>query len=211
MIYSIEDKHIHIHNPKTGGESLMFMLSSSSNKWKHDYDMHLTFPTIQYHHKVFYSKIKNFTKSVTIRNPWAHAVSYYYHALDVDRFYRENFFGVENFCSLKHKEKSQIDCSFENFIQNYPRYSQENFCKETKNLKFDVFFKYEDWDEMIKYFVSNYRISFKKDYRQHDRKKIITVNNIKKISGYKSLYTTETKDRVAKISAGIIDKFGYEF
>jgi len=211
MFYSDNHKHLHIHNPKTGGKSLMFTVMTNKG-WLRDYPMHLTLPEIENRYSELNNKIKNYNKTIVIRNPWTHAVSYYYHALDNKRFYKENFFNAKNFLKSNDKQKEKIDLSFESFINNgYQKYVQERFYKETKNLKFDKVFKYENWEEIVDYFTNTYGINMVKTYNHHSRNNIQTVNNIKVFNDYRKLYNTNTIEKVADLSKDIIKKYNYTF
>lgn len=211
MFYSDIHNHLHIHNPKTGGKSLMFTVLSNKG-WVRDYSMHLTLPEIERQHPIFYNKVKNYTKSFVVRNPWSHAVSFYYHALDTNRFYKENFFSVNNFVKMNDKEKQNIDLSFDSFVNNgYQRYIQEMYLKETDNLKFNKVFKYENWEEIIEFFQRTYDMDMSKTFNHHSREKIQTVNSIEILTDYRKLYSTNTIDKIASLSKDIIEKYNYKF
>jgi hypothetical protein len=214
MFYSDNFKHIHIHNPKTGGKSLMFTIVANKNNigWKRNFGMHLTLPEIESKYKDFYDEIKNYYKTIVVRNPWSHAVSFYYHALSTNRFYRENFFSVKNFVKMNDKEKQNIDLSFESFVNNgYQKYIQERYHKETDSLKFDKIFKYENWEEIIEFFQKTYDTDMSKTFNHHSREKIQTVNSIEILTDYRKLYNTKTIDKIASLSKDIIEKYNYKF
>ena len=214
MFYSDNFKHIHIHNPKTGGKSLMFTIVANKNNigWNRNFAMHLTLPEIESKYKDFYDEIKNYYKTIVVRNPWSHAVSFYYHALDTNRFYKENFFSVKNFVKMNDKEKQNIDLSFESFVNNgYQKYIQEIYHKETDSLKFDKIFKYENWEEIIEFFQKTYDTDMSKTFNHHSREKIQTVNSIEILTDYRKLYNTKTIDKIASLSKDIIEKYNYKF
>lgn len=211
MFYSDIHKHLHIHNPKTGGKSLMFTVMSNDG-WKRDYSMHLTLPEIEIKYPKFYNEVKDYTKSIVIRNPWSHAVSFYYHALDTNRFFKENFFSVKNFGKMTDKEKQNIDLSFDSFVNNgYQRYIQEIYFKETDNLKFNKVFKYENWEEIVEFFKNTYDVDMSKTFNHHSREKLQTVNGIEILNDYRKLYNTNTIDKIDSLSKDIIIKYNYKF
>lgn len=211
MIYSNKYRHLHIHNPKTGGKSLMFTIMLNKD-WIRDYPMHITLPEIEKNHPLFYNKVKDYNKSIVVRNPWSHAVSFYYHALDKHRFYKENFFSLKNFIKMNDKEKEKIDLSFESFVNNgYQNYIQEIYHKETDSLKFNNVFKYENWEEIIEFFQKTYNMDMSNTFYYHSREKIQTVNSIEILSDYRKLYNTKTIDKISLLSKDIIENYNYKF
>lgn len=212
MFYNEYYQHLHIHNPKTGGKSLMFSVSKNQKGWKRDYPMHIKLNNIENAHIELFNKVKDYTKTVTVRNPWDHAVSYYYHALCKERFFKENFFSIKGFKNMNENQKTNLDLSFSSFINNgYHNYIQNHFLKNSKNLKFDIVFKYEEYDKILSFFEEKYNTLIDKNFNHHSRNRIQTVNNIQIVDDYRKLYNTETIDKVAVYSQEIIKKYNYTF
>ena len=113
---------------------------------------------------------------------------------------------------MNENQKTNLDLSFSSFINNgYHNYIQNHFLKNSKNLKFDIVFKYEEYDKILSFFEDKYNTLIDKNFNHHSRNRIQTVNNIQIVDDYRKLYNTETIDKVAVYSQEIIKKYNYTF
>lgn len=210
MIVNRTLKHIHVHVPKTGGESLLFILQQHKD-WVNDFGQHAILTDIKNKDIELYNNSKDYFKTICIRNPWEHAVSFYYHAMDKSRFYIENFFSYSNFHDLSNDEKIKIDTSFNNFIKSsYHKYCQSNYTKECE-IKFDKWFNYDDWGLMLEFFEKKYDIKLINSFRKHNKFDIDFVKPIKINDDYRTFYDDETYQFVKDLSENEINKFNYKF
>lgn len=210
MIINRNLKHIHVHVPKTGGMSLLYILQQNKG-WVNEFGQHTNLTNLEKQDKELYDVGKEYYKTTCIRNPWEHAVSFYYHAMDKSRFYLENFFSYPNFFNLSNDEKIKIDTSFNTFIKNsYHKYCQSNYTKECE-LKFDKWFNYNDWDEMLIFFEERYDITLINTFRKHNKYDIDFIKPIKISKDYRKFYDEETYEIVKDFSQNEIKRFNYKF
>lgn len=219
MLVSEQDKKIHFLMPKTASGTA----HATANKKYVRYPMHLSLRGLKNRgidEKLYHDVIEGgWTLSCVLRNPWDHAVSYYYHAVDENRFFKENFFTIPNFHTLTSREKlEKIDYTFENFIEkSYIKHRmQEIQLKQfieplelgdpTVNL---LLFNYDNIGEVFNYLQSD--ASKLKRTRYHDRKKIKPIGDIRIKKDYRELFNSRTYDLINENCKYIIDIFNYEF
>jgi hypothetical protein len=208
MVYSPKHKELYLHNPKTGGKSLMFSLQNSSHDWKRDYHMHVTLKELSSN-----DLFQNYNITATVRNPWSRAVSLYFHSIADRRFYREHTFG--NNKALLQNSPSLIN--FETFLKkgyirnNSPffKYIQPNFFIETEKLKFTRIFKYENWDEIKDYYSKVIGKKLIIEHNYHTRESINPVIPTDLSIDYRNLYNEWSYNFILKHEKSIIDKFNY--
>lgn len=210
MIVNRQLKHIHVHVPKTGGMSLLFILQQHKD-WKNEIGLHSNLTDIERHDKELFEMSHSFYKTTCIRNPWSHAVSFYYHAMDKLRFFSENYFSYPNFFGLPNENKIQIDTSFKSFVKNsYKKYCQSNYTKES-TITFDKWFKYEDWNDMLDFFYSKYNIKLVDSFRKHDKFDIQFIKPLEITNDFRTLYDEESYEIVKRLSFDEIKRFNYTF
>ncbi len=193
----VSNKHIHIHVPKTGGSSLQS--SAKSNDWYTPIKAHATLPEIYN-----YFDISGFYKTVTVRNPWDHAVSMYYQILTPSSFLSKNFFNLPYFCKEIDIIKQKIvtdDISFINFLEKTYQndWYQSKYNIESKDIKFDKWFKYEEYKEIIEFLNFKYKTNLKNiEVNITANKKLIL--DIIPVSDYRNLYCERTYNIVKELS-----------
>lgn len=208
MVYSLKYKEVHLHNPKTGGKSLMFALQKSSNDWKKDYSMHVTLKELSSN-----DLFQNCNITTTVRNPWSRAVSLYFHSIADFRFYKEKTFG--NNKAVLQNSPSLIN--FETFLKKgyslnnsqFFRYRQPDFFIETEKLKFTRIFKYENWDEIKDYYSKVIGKKLIIEHNYHTRESINPVIPVDLSTDYKKFYNEWSYNFILKHEKSIIDKFNY--
>lgn len=218
MIINSKLKHLHIHVPKTGGESIEFELRSIG-EWNLKGDRalslgkHATLLNFSRHPDLV-ERISSYYKTVMIRNPWEHAVSYYRHALDRGLFLRENFFNHKGFNRFSEEEKLNLDVSFERFIkEGYNKRCQSVSTREIKEmgLVFNEWFNYNEYSNMLETFEKKFKIKIENKFRRHDKKKLDYVIEMDFNKPYQEYYNDETYEIVKKLSINEINRFNYKF
>lgn len=217
MLINREKKHLHIHVPKTGGESLTLMLSRLNWNKRNDKILslgaHATLGSFKKNIE-YYEIVKNYYKTTMIRNPWEHAVSFYRHALHKNNFLVENFFGEKNFQHMSESDKLKINVSFENFIKKgYSSRCQSNFNKEfeDRGLKFDEWFDYANYEDMIRIMEKRFDIKIENNIRTHDKRHLKYIVDMDFNKPYQEFYNEETYEIVLKLSLKEINIFNYTF
>ena len=215
MIINRELKHLHVHVPKNGGSSFRSMLTE--HNWNKESDKldglgaHSSLNTIE-RDPFLLNELGDFYKTVMIRNPWEHAVSYYRHALHRGNFLYENFFEVKNFRNMTEEEKYNIDNSFERFIKTgYKSRCQSTFLYESDRLKFDEWFDYKNYGDMLKYFSDKFNIILNKDLVMKHRRELDYVIDMDYNKPYQEFYNDETYNIVKNLSTKEIKIFDYKF
>lgn len=199
----IFEKHkiIFIHNPKTGGSSISFLLNGQGDNlflgwhcpWKE-------------HERILSKKIiENYKKIIFIRNPWDRLVSAF-------KWYKNG--GIKSKRDLLIQKN--IPDSFTEFIKNIekftvcdiptenpPYYKIPHFLPQSfmmGNAHYDFIGKFENFEnDVFEIFKKVLKINFKK---------IPNINkNYKK--DYKIYYNKYTYDKIKNIFSEDIEKFEY--
>ena len=205
-------KLLFFHVPKTGGHAIQLSLLDNKNfkddpkgyeKWQVVLGMHGSFSDFKERLPELYENVKdNYYKFNFVRNPWSHALSFYFHDIDVDRFFTQygNDFNPKDFNDFKWwletKYKSQSYYTFNNELYHY-----------------DEIFKYEEIKEVWPI------IAEKCDYVQRDLYYYPSVMNKNKENvlgleypeDYRTFYDDETKEIVRQKGLKEIEMFNYEF
>lgn len=207
MIVSQKNKHFHIHVPKNGGTSFREMMLS--NGWE-GYSHHMTVKDVDRNQYQF----QDFYKTIMIRNPWEHAVSYYRYLL------HETCFNIRDFsdtCETKetYKNINPEDVTFENYIKtSYQKRHYQSLTSvelEEKGLTFDKWFDYSDFDDMLNFMEGKFKIELNRDLRIHDKNKFNYVIDIDVSKPYQEFYNDETFEIVKNVSKKEIEIFNYKF
>jgi|11_taG_2_1085331.scaffolds.fasta_scaffold01249_8 hypothetical protein len=206
MIKNDKLKHVHVHVPKTGGTSLTEMLKEQG--WKLE----------GYHRKLIElksdsNKYKDYYKTVIIRNPWEHAVSFYIYLLF------KKHFNILDFVSEEDRQSTGDnicleDVSFKNYIKrtHIKKHYQSLFTEECteKGLVFDKWFDYSNFDSMLTFFNNKYDITINRNIREQDKRTHCKVIDIDDNKPYQDYYCDETYALVRDVSLSEIERFDYK-
>jgi len=193
------------HVPKTGGTSLLYSLRKNNrpdSEWLSPFGMHITYTILERRDYQLYEDVKdNWLKMSTVRNPWDHAVSRYFHFIDDKRIHKSNKKGhpIEKYSSFEFYLNERYD-------------HQDIFTFDCKNFMVDQWIKYEtledDWLKIVK------KLDFKHtELVSHNiTKKRTNYFNYSKPDDYREMYINDDMiGLVMKKSQKTIELFGYSF
>lgn len=210
MIINLKLKHLHIHVPKTGGTSFRDMMIK--NGWEGK-TPHSTMDNLRYEEN--WEQYLNFNRSIMIRNPWEHAVSFYGFLLNKKIFNIKDFDNKRKDFELKPEDITSEDVTFKKYIKNSykDRHFQSYYTKELTDLglTFNQWFDYSNFEDMLIYFENNYNVKLNRDIRIHDKKTFEYVIDFDVLKPYQSYYDEETYDIVKNLSKKEIEIFDYKF
>ena len=163
--------------------------------------MHVTYSTLlKKDPELFYELNYNWTKISTVRNPWDHAVSRYFHLINVNRIHKE-----------RRRHTLEQLSSFEYFLEN--KYNpQDDFTFNCENFMVDHWFKFETLDENWKEFSEKLNFKSKTLVKHNIGRLSKNYYDYQKPQDYHDMYTN---DRMIEIvfekSQKTIEYFGYTF
>ena len=201
MYINNEKKIVINHVPKTAGTSILYQLGSNNEPWHIFYGMHGHWSIIFDKSFDLYEDIRlNWKKFTTVRNPWDHAVSYYFHIIDKKRFGKERMF--------MSRENYQ---SFEKFLEHH-NYTQEYYTFQCSKFINDYWIRYEYLQEDFNNLC---------DVANYERQTIVEHNKTEKTNNhygyvypddYRDMYTNDRMiEMVYEKSKRTVEKFGYSF
>jgi len=215
MVINEQRKHLHFEMPKTASGSIHVNCGTMNY---HTFPMHTGIEFLKKNNPIIYKKliapsINNWLVSCIIRNPWEHAISYYYHALDEKRFFKENFFYFKNFKKLSREELLKKDVSLKRFLlKSYIPYRAQN-----KKLKI-----FDPQEDLINYYINYNNYNKMKDFLKtfgidgthkkiHTRTEIKTIVDLSHKKDYREHYEEETYNMIKENCQKEIDIFDYDF
>ncbi len=206
-------KALFFHIPKTGGTAIHLAMS------RHERFKHETPETIEREYWEFYlgmhgsfsmlktdkntkdefDTLMSYYKFCYVRNPWSHALSYYFHWIHKDKFLK-----------LDGYQQSLDWKNFKWYLEN--KYDpQENYTFKDPEFKIDKMFKFEElqdsWDELCDRF--NYNRNTLPDVNNSKEHK--NIFNFTYPKHYSEWYDNESKEMVEAVSKNEIEKFNYKF
>lgn len=201
MYINDEKKILVNHIPKTAGTSIHYQLGKNNENWHMFSGMHDHWTNVYAKFPDRYEDIKlHWKKFTTVRNPWDHAVSYYFHIIDNKRFERERVF-------MPREDYH----SFEKYLEHH-NYTQEYYTFQCPKFINDYWIRYEHLDEDFAYLC---------DVAGYERQSIVLHNKTEKTNNhygyeypddYRTMYTNDRMiDMVYEKSKRTIEKFGYTF
>jgi len=208
MIINKQQKHLQVHVPKTGGTSLREMLAK--NGWE-GMPHHSTLSFLQKDQEVY----QNYFKTVMIRNPWEHAVSFYGFLLNKVHFNIQDFEAGRQYKELSTEQVTDENVTFGKFIkQTYiKRLYQSAHTHEFKELglTYDHWFNYSNFEDMLTFFEKKFNITVDRSIRMQDKRKIKYVVDFDVDKPFQSYYNEETYKLVKSVSEKEIEIFDYKF
>ncbi len=204
-------KALFFHIPKTGGHAIHTAFSdykiTNKDRWEFYLGMHGNFTDLKYNHetKRVFKKLMKYWKFCFVRNPWAHAVSLYFHTIDSDRWEKDDHsYPLENYKSFKW--------FLETCDSQQPKYTpQSRYTFKDKEFKIDKWYRYEQlqeaWDDLCERF-------------NYEKFKLPVINTTKPRKNkfdiiypedYRTFYDDETIEYVASKSENEIRLFNYCF
>lgn len=197
-------KAVFHHVMKTAGTSLTTMLQSGNYNWEWLMGMHGKYSDLYKSNNDDYNIIKNYYNFTFVRNPWSHAVSFYFHKTDKKRY---NFITKIN---INNKPITDEEYKDFNFFLNYIYVPQSNVTIDDPYFLNNDFFYYENFENESK------KILKKFNYSEINIKKInatprYNIFNMEYPSDYKSMFDQKGKDIIFKRCKSYIDKFNYSF
>lgn len=201
MYLNQKKKILFNHIPKTAGTSILFQLGKNNEHWDIFMGMHVVYSQVYDKHPDIYEDLKlNWAKFTTVRNPWDHAVSYYFHIIDNSRFERER----------KFMPKEDYH-SFERFLESHV-FTQEHYTFQCRYFINDYWIQYENMKEGFDLICN------KAGYPEQElplHNKTQTSNNnygYTYPNDYREMYTNDRMiDLVYEKSKTLVNKFGYNF
>lgn len=210
MIINLKLKHLHVHVPKTGGTSFRDMMAA--NGWEGK-SHHSTLDSLKQEEN--WEQYINFNRTVMVRNPWEHAVSFYGYLLYKRTFNINDFDKKRKRFELKPEDVTPEDVTFKKYIKNSykDRHFQSIYTTEylDSGLTFNQWFDYSNFEDMLMYFEQNYNIKLNRDIRIHDKKTFEYVIDFDVSKPYQYYYDDETYDIVKGLSKKEIEMFDYKF
>lgn len=182
--------------PKTGSHTI-YQTFRDGRGFK---GMHGKMGDIYRSDKNLYDKIVNsYKKYCIIRNPWDHAVSRYFHDIDVKRF------------GKRQLKKYNLYTSFDDYVLNNLYEPQQNttFCDD--KIVIDEWIRFENLSQELEKICIDNQIKFVK---YHSNKNIDRENYFKYEypKDYRIMYKKdETIEMVSRLSENEIKTFNYKF
>ena len=207
-------KALFFHIPKTGGTAIHLAMSRyerlkdespeniKKEFWHFYLGMHGSYTMLKKdkNTKDEYEKLKKYFKFCFVRNPWSHAVSYYFHWLHLDKFLR---------LDKRHQEDDWKN--FKWFLESKFYEPQEKYTFNDPEFENDRWFRYEDlqkcWDTLCRKFDYNF-YTLPNDNSSKDHKNIL---GLPYPDDYREMFDEESKQMVAERAKNEIQKFKYTF
>lgn len=166
---------------------------------------HGSYAELYNNHLEVYNKVKNYVNFTFIRNPYSHAVSLYFHILDKDRWYVENYQhvnGIENFKDF-------------NYFLEHVYYPQENYTLNDKKFICNRWCMFENFEDECKSLSETVGIPEMSknllDKKVNSTKNRKNVLNLEYPDDYRTMYNDQGIEIVLNKSKQIIEKFNYKF
>jgi hypothetical protein len=208
MIINKQQQHLQVHVPKTGGTSLREMLMK--NGWE-GMPHHSTLSFLKKDKETY----QNYFKTVMVRNPWEHAVSFYGFLLNKVHFNIQDFESGRKYKEINAEQVTPENVTFSKFIkQTYvKRLYQSAHTQELPELGliYDHWFDYADFEDMLTFFEDKFTIKVDRTIRMQDKRKIKYVINFDNDKPFQSYYDEETYELVKNVSQKEIKMFDYKF
>lgn len=151
--------------------------------------------------KELYDKIlSEYTKYCVVRNPWSHAVSQYFHDIDIERLTK----------TVKSEEKLQKYSTFESYILNKLYKHQEFYTFDDDKFVCDYFIRFENLDGELQKICIDNNIQYHKFHLNKNNERSFHFDKTYP-NTYKELYNQELIYKIGLISKTIIDKFKYVY
>jgi len=186
--------------PKTGTHVVREVLKNHTLS----YGWHGRYKDVFNNNKILYKEIiENYLKICIIRNPWAHAISYYFHIIDNDRFHKERkFTPIEKYNS------------FENFLKNDLYKPQSFFTFNDIHFKSDLFIQSENLNEELMKICNIKNIKYVEPDIKKTNQTNARTNYFSYVypKDYREMYTKDFMiELVASKPQNEINKFNYNF
>ena len=208
MIVNKKHKHLQVHVPKTGGTSLREMLLK--NGWE-GLSNHSTLSSLKNESEIY----SEYTKCVMIRNPWEHAVSFYGYLLSRQHFNIQDFQPNKKYKEISPDNVKKEEITFKGFINlTYKnRLYQSLYTTESEEigLKYDKWFDYAKFEDMLKYYEKNFNINIERNIRKQDKREINYMIDFDVDKPYQDYYDDDTYEIVKEVSKKEIEMFNYKF
>jgi hypothetical protein len=164
--------------------------------------MHVTYDVLKRQDYQLYEDVKNnWLKMSTVRNPWDHAVSRYFHFIDNKRIHKEN----------KKGHPIEKYSSFEFYLNE--RYDQQDIMTfESKNFMVDQWIKFETLEEDWLKIAKKLDFEYPQFVKHNVTKNRTNYFNYSKPDDYREMYLNDSMiELVMKKSQKTIELFGYSF
>ncbi len=206
-------KALFYHVPKTGGTAIHLALGRDERLkdrspenikkeyWHFYLGMHGNYSMLKIdkNTKDEYEELKSYFKFCFVRNPWSHALSYYFHWLHIDKFPR-----------LDKRAQKQDWKNFKWYLEEFYE-PQEVYTFNDPEFENDRWFRFEDlqkcWDTLCRKFNYN-KFILPNDNSSKEHKNVF---NFKYPNDYREWYDEESKQMVAAKAKNEIKKFKYTF
>lgn len=212
-----DKKAAYYHVMKTGGSSLYDMFGRPSEllqrreepheRWVVAMGMHGSYTQLFNQHRDLYLKIKDYYKFIFVRNPWAHAVSMYFHTTATWRFDKENHYGRNKRLNTREDYKD-----FNHYLKYLYRPQSEVTFDDPKFMNDDFYF-FEDYENEVRRLFKRFDYSekaFGKDV-VHKNKTEKNIFDMEYPKDYRSMYDQRGIDIIADMCKDYIDKFNYTY
>lgn len=210
MLINEENKHLHFLMPKTGSGTIYMFCKNYKKLNMHSGIQELKHIDPQLFNNIISDESWNIT--CLIRNPWEHAVSFYFHALDKKRFFKENFFGVHDVKNINENDIKKLDLSFERFLNySYIKNRSQTFYIDKFNGHYNIINEYINYNDTIQFqYLLNKMGVIEPKYRKHDKKDIETVIPTDHKQSYKYFFNDSRYNLIKNHCKKEIEMFNYE-
>lgn len=186
--------------PKTGTHVIREVLKNHTLP----YGWHGVYKNVFNDDKILYKEIiENYLKICVIRNPWAHAVSHYFHIIDNHRFHKE-----------RHKTPIEKYSSFENFLKNNLYRPQSFYTFNDPFFMSDLYIQSENLNEELIKICNLKGIEYKEPNIEKTNQTKLRSNyfNYEYPNNYRDMYVKDYMiEIVSSQSQNEINKFNYNF
>jgi hypothetical protein len=203
MLISKKYKFIFVHIQKTGGTSVMVVLSKNIPDlkplcFKHD-------GAVEGIAELGEDEWKTYFKFAFVRNPWDRLLSWYSMIINTpDRitklrsYVRKNSNNFDEF--IKNCTESIMD---DDGIQSFSKNQIDYLVNNNGELAIDYIGRFEDLDKSFRYFLKKVKLD--------EKIKLPHVNHASTHKHYSTYYSESTIDLVGKRFSKDIEKFEYSF
>lgn len=204
MFFNENYKSLIQHVQKTGGESLYYSLGKHSPvglKWLMKYGAHVTYTMLKNQNEQLFDEVKeNWFKMSTVRNPWSHAVSRYFHFIDTKRIMKtRKTHSIEMYDNFEFYLEHDYD------PQDVMTFNDDNFMVD-KWLRLEE--REKDWDYLCE--INGFgNVELVHHNKTNNRKNYF---NYVKPDNYRDMYTNDRSiELVFQKSKKTIENLGYNF